>query len=579
MGDGVGGAAMRGKAVPASYPTEPQLGVARGLVEDKPWKMACMRRRGRNSRTRVLLRYRYNVHITRRWKGDVVVSLSLENRCGSKTCFAQKWLVSRAELIVLRRVERRRRGFHMGIVSAALALTAVATTATVPPNPIHDAAKYTTFVGNHSHGLHFRVTAPDALPFSVVHTYGTASQRGQAHGYLLSAQVIHMIEHQMQAFYEQYVRDINLGGLPDWLKKAIEKLLLQPLSKAAPAVFDLALTFVAAEQKKYNTASAAAVYDEMAGIAQGACLAAEEAGLKCDTTKLHRALVHVNMLPDLIRMQCSMLGAAASATADGHLVQLRTLDFGAGPFANNSVLLVHHPASPSVPPSAPAAPVHQPFAALSFPGFVGVVTGVTPHLSISEKVNDIHGGGSPKGSYAGQSTSFVIRDMLELAASGQEAVALAQAATRTWGIWLGVGDGATNEFVALEYMRASAIAYNASTLPALTGQTPFEDVAFIDKHPQPSTDTAMRRAVAPMLPGKVTAETIAQNVPRYTQSGDVHIAVYDWDRTDPTLLVALGSTSANGTYVGTGGRSAWAAPFVRFPMKALWAQVPAPPKK
>ena len=106
----------------------------------------------------------------------------------------------------------------MGIVSAALALTAVA--ATVPPNPIHDAAKYTTFVGNHSHGLHFRVTAPDALPFSVVHTYGTASQRGQAHGYLLSAQVIHMIEHQMQAFYEQYVRDINLGGLPDWLKKA-----------------------------------------------------------------------------------------------------------------------------------------------------------------------------------------------------------------------------------------------------------------------------------------------------------------------------------------------------------------------
>ena len=68
--------------------------------------------------------------------------------------------------------------------------------------------------------------------------------------------------------------------------------------------------------------------------------------------------------------------------------------------------------------------------------------------------------------------------------------------------------------------------------------------------------------ITPMLPGKVTATAIAQTLPRYTQSGDVHIAVYDWDHDEPALLVAIGTTSANNTYVGKGGRPAWAAPHV-----------------
>ena len=37
------------------------------------------------------------------------------------------------------------------------------------------------------------------------------------------------------------------------------------------------------------------------------------------------------MLPELIRMTCSMIGAWGSATEDGQLLQLRTLDFGGAP--------------------------------------------------------------------------------------------------------------------------------------------------------------------------------------------------------------------------------------------------------
>ena len=63
-------------------------------------------------------------------------------------------------------------------------------------------------------------------------------------------------------------------------------------------------------------------------------------------------------------------------------------------------------------------------------------------------------------------------------------------------------------------------------------------------------------------------------MPRLTQSGDVHIAVYDFDPQAPSLYVALGSTSANGTYDGPGGRKACDAPYVRFAADALWAEPP-----
>ena len=116
------------------------------------------------------------------------------------------------------------------------------------------------------------------------------------------------------------------------------------------------------------------------------------------------------MLPDLIRMQCSMAGAWGGATPSGSLVQLRSLDFGGGPFANSTMLIVHHPTT-----SGSAQTGAQPFASLSFPAFVGVVTGFSQSVALSEKVHMVTGGHNPPGSYHGRSTSFVIRDMVALA--------------------------------------------------------------------------------------------------------------------------------------------------------------------
>ena len=136
----------------------------------------------------------------------------------------------------------------------------------------------------------------------------------------------------------------------------------------------------------------------MAGMAQGTCEIASKAGAPCDEAALRKQIEQLNVLPDLIRMQCSMAGAWGNATA-GSLVQLRTLDFGGGPFANHSLLVVHHPTS------AGGNDAPSPFASLSFPAFVGIVTGLSPHVALSEKVNDLHGGGSPPGAYDGKATA------------------------------------------------------------------------------------------------------------------------------------------------------------------------------
>ena len=84
----------------------------------------------------------------------------------------------------------------------------------------------------------------------------------------------------------------------------------------------------------------------------------------------------------------------------------------------------------------------------------------------------------------------------------------------------------------------------------------------------------MHDALVALLPGNVTAEAVATNLPRRTQSGDVHIYVYDFAPGRESVLVSLGRTSRNGSYVGQGGRPAWAAPFVRFATSSLWDEPP-----
>ena len=86
---------------------------------------------------------------------------------------------------------------------------------------------------------------------------------------------------------------------------------------------------------------------------------------------------------------------------------------------------------------------------------------------------------------------------------------------------------ASQEFNAMEYTQEVVNVYDDKNLPTATNQTYFEGVAYIDKHPQPSPHADMPDLVKEYY-GKMTAKNIVQNFPRLMESGDVHIALYDF---------------------------------------------------
>ena len=288
------------------------------------------------------------------------------------------------------------------------------------PNKIYDADAYTKKIASSTNGVLYEVTVPDTAAFRVMHLYGSAYERGFAHGQLLSNDLVQFVTTDLNSYYLQECDEIPVSKLPKWLAGAITKLC----KDAAPTAFNLALGWVWDQQKDYINASKTNVVEEMTGIADGICTPkldqnATTPSLCSDKKKLLQVIYHVNMLPELVQMQCSMMGAWGDATPNGKLTQLRTLDFGGGPFADRTMLMVNHPTDSSIP-----------FATLSFPGFVGVVTGFSKNLAQSEKVDDVTGGRRPKGSYDGQAVAMVIRDMVQLSETKEDAIAIAKAAKK-----------------------------------------------------------------------------------------------------------------------------------------------------
>jgi hypothetical protein len=104
-------------------------------------------------------------------------------------------------------------------------------------------------------------------------------------------------------------------GLPKWLQSALENTL----EDAAPAIFETALGWVFEKQHPHLLKSRVEPLTEIKGISEGICSTMKN----CNATAWESKLQKLNMLPELIRMTCSMIGASGSATADGKLLQLR----------------------------------------------------------------------------------------------------------------------------------------------------------------------------------------------------------------------------------------------------------------
>ncbi len=183
--------------------------------------------------------------------------------------------------------------------------------------------------------------------------------------------------------------------------------------------------------------------EEMEAIGAGMCSSLKG---NCNVTEMQSLVKRMNMFPELIKMACTEFGAWGKATSSGSLLQLRALDLGGGPFANFTVLMVER-GSPD-----------RAFASITWPGMVGVITGVAESgIGISEKVWYNSGADDPAGSYDGEADVFVLRDILQFSSTKEEAVATLQNAKRTWGIWVGVGDFASQQMNIVGYQQVCMV--------------------------------------------------------------------------------------------------------------------------
>ena len=209
-------------------------------------------------------------------------------------------------------------------------------------------------------------------PLLVAHIWGTGKARGQAYGELLKS----YIPQVMNGFYQwvdQQVEQYTHKFLPKEIADVIAQIGL-----------DAALDIQYELMKSHMSAD---VIAEVEGIAEGVGLSYMEVTVfvvscSCSSLLLF-ALVQVmrfQMIPELVKAHCSMVGAwgtAVNASYASSLLQLRALDWATdSPLQRWPLVTVFH-----------ASVGRNAFATLGWPGFNGALTGMSDApFGICEKV-------------------------------------------------------------------------------------------------------------------------------------------------------------------------------------------------
>lgn len=323
--------------------------------------------------------------------------------------------------------------FEVVLLSTLAAVGAVAAVDYPVPNPTYEASQFTkwtsTIKGSKKAKVNVPFTAADGSSDFVdiyrLDLVGNDYERGYAHGYLMAkgtsslpvflfpffklpdnlyiTEIIEFQGPQLNKYFMQMVLDIDISSYPEPLQ-AILRVIQVKGAIAAPAAFRKAMAWVYETEKSFIPQY---ITDEINGMGAGLCDSMKHRD--CVAAEWAQTIAELNMLPELIRMACTAYGAWGKATPNQELIQLRALDFGGGPFANYTIAAVYRDAAPTDDSNA--------FVSVTFPGFAGVITGVSQRgIGVSEKVWMTYDTPDLQpGSYNGEADIFVLRDILQKA--------------------------------------------------------------------------------------------------------------------------------------------------------------------
>ena len=393
------------------------------------------------------------------------------------------------------------------------------------PNKLTPSDSNATFVRSVQNGKLY-IDYSVQPPMRIVHAWGSSLEMGVAIGSLLKND-LQVFLPKVLDYFETTAADSFPKDTPKWILDIIEKY-------GVPFALDMTYKMTKAFTPRHFE-------DEIAGIAAGAGV---------DINMLRR----LNMIPELIKASCSMVGAwgpAIAQTENGStLYQLRALDWDIhGPFNDYPAVMIYHPTD------------GVPFATLGWTGFVGALTGYSSsNVGICEKY-----WGGYNGTYfdEGYPFHYLLRDILQFDPDTSAAMNRIIHADRTCAIFIGLGDSDTNQFRAVEYSHDIVNFFSDKSYPRYPGHPGAQGLVYIDKHFQPSRDPCLGSALLANY-GQLDTDHLILAASLH-QTGDNHAAVYDFAR---NLMYVSSASSAQTPPV----IPAYNRRFLKLDLNKLWAE-------
>ena len=243
-------------------------------------------------------------------------------------------------------------------------------------------------------------------PITVLYLWGTPYEMGFAHGKLCAERV------------KSICTGLNLGAA----------LAMGTTPAKLDEAWNQMAPFIPARYK-----------EELRGLADGAGISLQ-------------IVQRAHAIPDLSEYHCTFFAAWGKATRNGHLEQIRALDYAteAG-LQDTPALIVCKPNGRNV------------FVNIGWVGFIGCVSGMNArHIAVSEIGESF---GPEHETLAGEPMPFLLRDVLENAGTMDEGVNIVRRAKRTSSFLYCIGDSKIPAARALRTAKDFCEVYDPATYP------------------------------------------------------------------------------------------------------------------
>ncbi|HDL19180.1 MAG TPA: hypothetical protein ENH29_09005 [Bacteroidetes bacterium] len=281
--------------------------------------------------------------------------------------------------------------------------------------------------------------------------------------------------------------------------------------------------------------------DEMRGIADSSGLSLQD-------------VIRANLIGEASEWHCSLFGAWGKATAaDGHLYQLRSLDYETGANIQKYPVVVVY-----VPDKG------HPFANITWAGIVGCISGVSrERLAISEIGDDYN---KEDDTYSGIPFMFLLRNVLQFDESLDAAIQRIKNAPRTTSLIYGIGDGEFGQLRGFQTSHTLCNVFSPDNLEPVTAtHKRIDDIVYwgmswdVPDYDGPLHDKLVEHY------GNINAQVTINDIVTSVGTGNLQTVVYDL--TDMKTWIANAKADDE-----SGPLEAYNRQFVEFDMGQIFAK-------